>query len=500
MTNTSSPIQTVLRRLMPLLALLAIVAPTLGGEVRPLDRWYVMQMSGQRAGWMHVTREIEDGKVTTISKTELRIKRGQLEMKMAMDTTFVETTEGKPISMTRSTDFGGAPSTVEYTFHDNYIEQAQGDRRSRLDVPTGKWLPPGAAAEFTEMRLKTGAEEITLRTMDPSSGTEPITMIRKQIKPAEVETMDGKVEGLSCVSTASNYPQFETTEYLDKQGEMLRSTVDLGMIKIDVIASSEETALESGEAPEMMTSLFITPSKQIQDPRRTTKASYVLSVPDGELPDIPAAANQRVERIDASSARVSVDTTIPALPFAEKIGRGVFLNATNVLQSDDPEVVKLTNDALAGMENAPDADRAEKLRRTVHRHISSKDLTVGFANAAEVARSGEGDCTEHAVLLAAMLRAAKIPSRVASGVIYADSFAGSKHIFGYHMWSQALLTGADGLPQWVDLDATLPSWIPFDATHIALSTSALTDDNAVGGLVELAPLMGRLQIKVENAQ
>ena len=40
------------------------------------------------------------------------------------------------------------------------------------------------------------------------------------------------------------------------------------------------------------------------------------------------------------------------------------------------------------------------------------------ATAAEVARSREGDCTEHAVLLAALARARGIPARVAMGLVY----------------------------------------------------------------------------------
>ena len=41
--------------------------------------------------------------------------------------------------------------------------------------------------------------------------------------------------------------------------------------------------------------------------------------------------------------------------------------------------------------------------------FTEKDLSVGFATAADVARTAQGDCTEHAVLLAALLRASDIP-------------------------------------------------------------------------------------------
>src|SRR5205085_3072434 len=128
-----------------------------------------------------------------------------------------------------------------------------------------------------------------------------------------------------------------------------------------------------------------------------------------------------------------------------------------------------------------------------------KDLGVGFANASETARTRRGDCTEHGVLLAALLRAANIPSRVACGLIYADGFAGSKHIFGYHMWAQALLN-VNGKPTWVDLDGTLGDKTPFDATHIALAVSALADGQSQDALMAIATVIGRLQIKVESVE
>ena len=40
-----------------------------------------------------------------------------------------------------------------------------------------------------------------------------------------------------------------------------------------------------------------------------------------------------------------------------------------------------------------------------------------------------------------MLRADGIPARVASGLVYADGFLGSRDIFGWHMWTQALIDG-----------------------------------------------------------
>src|SRR5205085_10073789 len=114
------------------------------------------------------------------------------------------------------------------------------------------------------------------------------------------------------------------------------------------------------------------------------------------------------------------------------------------VESDDPLVVKLAREARR---NETDPMKiATLLEKSVHDLIREKNFSQAFATAAETAKSREGDCTEHAVLLAAMLRASDIPARVAIGLVYVEQLKG----FGYHMWTEAYLDG-----RWIPLDATL---------------------------------------------
>jgi hypothetical protein len=87
---------------------------------------------------------------------------------------------------------------------------------------------------------------------------------------------------------------------------------------------------------------------------------------------------------------------------------------------------------------------------------------------------------------------------VACGLVYTDGFAGSKNIFGYHMWSQALLE-VDGKPTW----GTLTHAQRRDSVrrpHIALAVSSLADGQTQDALLTIATIIGRLQIKVESAE
>ena len=132
--------------------------------------------------------------------------------------------------------------------------------------------------------------------------------------------------------------------------------------------------------------------------------------------------------------------------------------------ANDPMVRKLAQRAVRKVSDDP-AERAEAIRGFVHSYIRDKNLDTGFGTASEVARRREGDCSEHGVLTCAQCFAPTgIPARVATGLVYADTFAGERSIFGWHMWTQALIDGT-----WVDYDATLP--VRYDAAHILTNTS-----------------------------
>jgi hypothetical protein len=328
-------------------------------------------------------------------------------------------------------------------------------------------------------------------------GPKPETVTMTGIERTTVEARGKTVPAVKCTSSTSAQPGVSMTEYMDEQGIPIRSQVGMGLITLNVTVTDRETAMAKPvEVPEVMVKTLITPDRAIANPRATKRAIYVLSIPDGKMPALPETGTQRVAVIDDRSARVSIGGAEAAAAPPEDATDAAYTASTSMLRADDQEIVKLTKEATkaAGTDKAA---RAEAMRAFVYRYITKKDLDVGFASASEVARTRHGDCTEHGTLLAAMLRADGIPSRVVSGLVYVEDEKG-KGIFGYHMWAQALLE-RNGKPLWVDVDGTLPGRA-FDATHIALATSALAEGDEAVSLSAILPLMGRLEIKVESAE
>ena len=133
---------------------------------------------------------------------------------------------------------------------------------------------------------------------------------------------------------------------------------------------------------------------------------------------------------------------------------------------------------------------AVALERYVHETVATKDFSQTFATAAETAASRQGDCTEHAVLLAALARVCGIPSRVAIGLVYVPRAQG----FGYHMWTEVFVDG-----HWLPLDATLGQG-HIGAAHIKLADSSLEGAGAYSTFLPVAQVVGQLKISVLEAQ
>jgi transglutaminase-like putative cysteine protease len=488
-----------------LLTILLPLVPRTTAE--DLDLWYTVEIAGHKAGWQRLTVTTDGDRITTGAELRMSLRRGRDTSTLTFISEFVETAAGEPVRMRSENHTGRTPIATDYTFNAETIEvvsrpaqEGAAPQRSESALPDGAWLPPAAAQQYLIKRLDAGAGKITLRTMDPNLGPQAITIARDVIEKTRATVgPPGAARELDvwrCSVRQSVAEDLHTVEYIDARGIPVITETRLGGLDMRIALSDQETAQRETPPPEMLVSVFVRPDRPIANPRRTVAAVFTVRTPRGPLPDLPTAGGQRFERLGDQSGRVRL-SALHWQP-AGDLDAAPFLASSPLLDTDDEVLRRLARRAVAAAGDSP-AARAEAMRRFVQQHVRAKNLDVGFGSASEVARTREGDCTEHATLLAALLRVEKIPARVVSGLIYADRFAGEEHIFGYHMWTQALLE-VDGQMRWVDLDATL-SDRAFDAAHVAVSTSDLGGSmGAIDAMLVVAQLLGNLEITVEEVE
>ncbi len=486
-------------------AALLLVSSRATAAEQEYERYAVVLINDQRVGFSRESGTVVDQTLVTSTEMVLRIARFDDELRVSIVTEFVESLDGEPISMRSTTDMGGSETTEAYVWKgDKVVHTTINSTRRTVreqDAPAGVWLTPGEVSEFVSKRIEAGADSVVYSTIDPSTGLDRVLNTLTREGTQDIEILGETVTAVRWTVVQSIMPDLKMVNFTDAAGQTLRSEMPFGGLNMVMVHTTREDALKDVPAVEVMGSTLVKPKGTIESPRTRRRAVYRLSsqVAGQTLPDFPSTGSQRVEQLDSGDLRVTIDLDRPLDADPADAEDERYTRATTAADSTDEAVRALVKRALAGTpDDASSAAKAEAMRRFVFRFITDKQLGIGFASASQVAQNPAGDCTEHAVLLAAMLRAAGIPSRAANGLIFVDQFGDGQEVFGYHMWTQALVTDEQGRLVWKDFDASWPN--AMDATHITTSVTDLADDTMLDSYAHIARLLGVLAIEVEQAQ
>ncbi len=464
------------------------------------DLWYVVLLDGKPAGWSRQQRITRGQHITTHETWHVSIRRDGGVMELKFGSQFVETLTGQPVEMISHQALGAQETVTTTRFAQTGLEvvskQAGQTVKTTLPPVEGQWLTPAQFDRMVQREIDKGAKSLSARFIHPLVGSTPLDYQATYLEDVTAEVF-GKAVPAQKWRVTLQPPGLPEETLVDERFNLLRSSVTVMGMTLEIVAADEALAKAQIDPPELLAKSLIVPTGRLDKPRESRSQVYRVvfeapADPAASEMNLPRAGAQRVVWVDDQTATVVVDLDTPVSAGKDLPGDAE-RKASSVINSDDPKVKALVKEALAQVAgDASPADRAEALRRFVLRYIKAKDLSVGFATASEVARTRQGDCTEHAVLLAAMLRADGTPARTVTGLLYVEEWLGRQNVLGYHMWTQAWLDPDGRGARWVDMDATTPA--PFDAGHIALSTNALSDDG--GALLEAAALMGQLSIEI----
>ena len=287
--------------------------------------------------------------------------------------------------------------------------------------------------------------------------------------------------------------KLETIMWTDREG-CPRKTVMPGVGQ-ETYVTTRETALDdSGYAGlDLGHDMVVKIDRPWDSPHATRRAVYRVQLAREDPAKVFASGlNQQVQSLDPHRALVTVQAIRPDQP-AQTNGHlaqpgPADLRANSLIQSDDQQVVAMAQ-SVAPQEKDP-WRLAQLLEEAVGEAIEAKDFSQAFATAAEVVQTRQGDCTEHAVLLAALCRARQIPARVSIGLVYASAEQG----FAYHMWNEVWIRD-----RWIPLDATLGQG-GIGAAHIKLADSDLDGAGAYSTFLPVLHVMGQLKLEIVEVQ
>ena len=482
-----------------------LVCTTAQGDYEPADppqglfddNYYAIELLGRKCGYARFADKREGDVIRTLNYMNITIKRGPAAVNMVIKSVHRETVDGRPLGF-EAEQYTGM-MTVKYTgqIRDGQLEliSRQGEQQT---VRSYEWdrraqLAWGNYLTIHKRGLRVG-DEFDMFGYDVMVRPDKAIPTHFRVLSYEpVELLGSKVPAFKVETTTDVGMKLTSTSWLRDDGVPLMTTVSLGFINLKLLRCPKEFALQDLSPPELMAGTLIRADRPING-AKASRIVYRLSLPDGaESLELPSTAMQRVLGRQGKSVRLEVRraggagrSTADAKPEPSDMNR--YLASTLYLKHDDPLIEKMAAEAR-GDESDP-RRVAARLREYVTREVATKDLSIGFATASEVAKMRQGDCSEHAVLLAALARACGMPSRVVIGMVHVDELLGQRNIFGYHMWTQVYLDG-----RWLDVDAALGQ-TDCDPTHIALELSDLTEGGLTSAALRLLPVIGKLKIEV----
>lgn len=241
--------------------------------------------------------------------------------------------------------------------------------------------------------------------------------------------------------------------------------------------SSRERVLEAHSPYAVVSNSMVRSPVRITSDAQRGHIRYRLYYRDGFDFALPSTGEQRQLR-DGDAVVVDVCETCGEGLASDPNALSAALRPTAWLQSDDSRIIAIA--APVARMNVSDARKMELLIERALPYIAELDFN-GHYSALDTVIRRAGDCTEAAVLLAALGRAAGIPTRVASGVTYSrQAYHGVSNAFMPHSWTLAYVDG-----RWRSFDLALAE---FSSTHIAL-TIGDGDPRSIAAAGQLASLL-----------
>lgn len=469
-----------------LVVFLVLIVPMLAQAKPAGEQWFSVLLDGRKIGSFTSTRQVLDDRVKTAQILSIEFDRAGTGISLGSSETSVETLKGEPVGFSSATRLSGAETRHEGQVANGtmHLRIRNGDKWQERDAswPKGALLAEGLRLASLKVPLETGRVHKEL-AFQPSS-LDAIEII-STIGPREQLSLPDGRKSLYRIDQVYDFAgtQVRNTSWVDGERDVYKLTMPAIGVDLTLIACDKACAT----APNQSTDVFertLMPSPRSLDRRQLGGTIRYTIAPTGKgaALRISETSEQQVQNEDGN-----VVVTVHAQPFQDVANPPEPADRlpNDWLQSAAPEIIEMAKKATRNAQD--DGERMRALESFVAGFITNKNLGVGYASALQVARDPQGDCTEHAVLLAALGRAIGIATRVVDGLVYSPRFANSRNVFVPHAWMQAWVDG-----RWQSFDAALGS---FDAGHIAFSSG----DGDPWRFYQGLDLLGRTELKKVEA-
>ncbi len=384
-------------------------------------------------------------------------------LKVAIASSTWSDAEGKPMLLKYRMESAGRVQLLEANFTSVEIlvsvDNSGTKSSKRIALPKEGKVVDDAVNALLALGAPLGAAR-SFYVLDPMT----VTLVKNTatLTGKSMITLNGREVEANTVEVVE--PRATMKVYFGAKGNFLKA---IGPMGIEMLPLSKEVALAEieggGAKPDLAELSRIVPDRPLGT---TAELAYVrIRVSGAGIAAAPSDAHQRTQK-DVNGWIVEIHPVVPnperaptiesafkAMPQWTKPGLNI-PSAADRFKRLSKEIVGKSTKVI---------EAASKIRRFVTASMRANAGIGVLRDATEVLATKEGVCRDYAILTATLLRAAKIPARLCSGLVYQDG------AYYYHAWTEAF----DGA-SWVGFDSTRPDGV-VGAGHVKLAQGSVEE-------------------------
>jgi hypothetical protein len=346
------------------------------------------------------------------------------------------------------------------------VHEVAGQKRVERLKDVDYTLADSSATEIWVLKKPAVGDVVVTRSFDPSD-------LKMDVQTNKVvSSKRSLVGGVNVhfyeVESVSKLRQFKALNRYDDQGNTLSAVVMI----FELRKETEEQAKDTQYSQDLFVLGMVKIDKGIGSTHKVNELIVELAGKDNDV--FEDGPRQSVAVTDKGTRLIKLGKKHGKVQKATEAEIKESLAETNAYPITNPKIKELADKVVAGA--STDEEKVAKIVAFVKDFVKPK-LTANAPNIFDLLDKKQGDCKSYALMFNNLARAAGVPAREVSGLLYVGD---EMKAFGGHAWNEVVLGGV-----WVPIDASMGE-TEVNATHVCFGTEHKATKNLLQSLGKLS--------------